>query len=339
MHPKTFCSFFLVLVAVSGYAGPNRIAVVPASGRAALAQLAASGVLEYARTDGHVFAAPAAVPSSVLSAGEVSLDPTRHTYLVYAAHARAQLPGLVCWRDGSTVLMQLSMAEAEAVARLGGELQLLPDEPHPIRLAPERSFPHQLVADTLITRLLASVSADSIRQQVQRLQDFRTRYSMAESCRAAEQYVFDYFTALGMDSVQLDTYVVWGETARNVIGTKVGRRDPEKIAIICGHMDATSQDQWNSAPGAEDNASGTVMAIEAARVLATEDFDQTVKFIAFTGEEQGLVGSYHYAQAMQNMNADITGVLNFDMIAWPGGRFGVSLFCDEGFRGFRGHNT
>jgi hypothetical protein len=329
VHKKMFCCLLLVVLAVSGYAAPSRIAAVPVSGRAALAQLASSGVMEYARTGGYLFARPSTVLDRQDAVVELSLDPDKPTYLVYADHARSQPPGLVLWQDGSTLLMQLSQAEADEVSRLGCELQLLPDEPHRLWLAPERSFSLSPDADTLIERLVGLVSADSIRSQIQRLQDFRTRFSRAESCRAAEQYVFDYFTALGMDSVELDTYDLSGTTARNVIGTKVGRRDPEKIAIICGHMDATSEDRWNLAPGAEDNASGTVMAIEAARVLASEDLDQTVKFIAFTGEEQGLVGSYHYAEQMRAVNADITGVLNFDMIAWPGGRFGVAIFCDE----------
>jgi hypothetical protein len=323
-----FCCFLLVVLAVAGYAAPSRIAVVPASGRAALEQLAQAGVMEYARTEGYVLAAPspALIPQS--SVVEVALDPGKTAYLVRTLRTQSQWPGRVLWQDGNTLLMQLSQADADEVSRLGGELQLLPDKPHDLWLAPERSFPLSPDADTLIERLLARVSPDSIRKQIQRLQDFRTRYSLAESCRAAEQYVFDYFTALGLDSVELDTFEVWGTTARNVVGTIVGHRNPEKIAIVCGHMDATSEDPDNLAPGAEDNASGTVMAIEAARVLASEELDQTVKFIAFPGEEQGLVGSFHYAEAMRGINADITGVLNFDMIAWPGGRFGVSIFCD-----------
>jgi hypothetical protein len=302
-----------------------------------LEQLAQAGVLEYCRTDGFVFAKPAAGLTSRTSSIELSLSPDRATYLVYASHARSPLPGSVLWQDGSTLLMQLSPAEADAVSRLGAELQRLPDKPHPIRLAPARSFPLP-ATDTLIERLIAKVSPDSIHKQIQRLQDFRTRYTLADSCRAAEQYVFDYFTTLGMDSVELDTWYAQGE--RNVVGTIVGHRNPEKIAIICGHMDCTSEDPYNLAPGAEDNASGTAMAIEAARVLAGEEFDQTVKFIAFTGEEQGLIGSYLYAQTMRGINADITGVLNFDMIAWPGGQFGVAIFCDSasyGLAEFEGH--
>jgi hypothetical protein len=327
MKTRIFYCFLLAALAVSGYAAPSRIAVVPASGRTALEQLAQAGVLEYVHTEGFVFAKPSAGLVARTSALEFSLSPDGATYLVYASHARSQMPGVVLWQDGSTLLMQLSPAEADAASRLGAELQRLPDQPHPIRLAPARAFSLRPDADTLIERLIARVSQDSIRKQIQRLQDFRTRYTPAESCRAAEQYVFDYFTALGLDSVELDTWYVEGE--RNVVGTIVGRRNPEKVAIICGHMDCTSENPNSYAPGAEDNASGTAMALEAARVLAGEDLDQTVKFIAFTGEEQGLVGSYHYAETMRNINAYITGALNFDMIAWPGGQFGVAIFCDS----------
>ena len=287
MKTKTFCCFLMAVIAAAGSAAPSRIAVVPASGRAALEQLAQAGVLEYARTEGFVFAKPAAGLAARPSSIELSLSPDRATYLVYASHARSELPGLVLWQDGSTLLMQLSQAEADDVSRLGAELQRLPDRPHPIWLAPARSYPLRPDADTLIERLLAKVSPDSIRKQIQRLQDFGTRFTPTDSCHASEQYVFDYFTSLGMDSVELDSYEVQGYVLHNVVGTKVGRRNPEQVAIICGHMDCTSEDPWNLAPGAEDNASGTVMAIEAARVLAGVDLDQTVKFIASPARGSG----------------------------------------------------
>jgi len=193
-----------------------------------------------------------------------------------------------------------------------------------------RSFSSSpLLPDTLIQRLVNKVSPDSIQRQIQRLQDFRTRNSPTESCRAAERYVFDYFTALGLDSVSLDSYPGSGGTWRNVVGTIRGTLNPDAVLIICGHMDATSENANVLAPGAEDNASGTVMAIEAARVLADENLDFTVKFIAFTGEEQGLYGSSYYARLMRSRNVNLVGVLNFDMIAWPGGDWGTQITTDS----------
>jgi len=54
--------------------------------------------------------------------------------------------------------------------------------------------------------------------------------------------------------------------------------------------------------------------LQAAEVLAPYNFDSTLRFILFTGEEQGLLGSEAYAEMVQNQ--DIRGVLNMDMIAW-----------------------
>ena len=179
--------------------------------------------------------------------------------------------------------------------------------------------------DTFIQRLIAKVSPDSIQARLQRLQDFATRYSPTDSCRRAEEYVASYFASLGLDSIELDSYPASGDTWRNVVGTILGRTHPEKILIICGHMDATSEIPDSLAPGCEDNGSGTCAAIEAARVLAGESLDCTVKFIAFTGEDIGLNGSDHYAREARARGDDIICAFNFDMIAWPGGSWGVRL--------------
>jgi aminopeptidase YwaD len=194
-----------------------------------------------------------------------------------------------------------------------------PPVPGPSSLVP-RPLP-----DSFIQRLIAKVSQDSIRARLQRLQDFSTRYSPTDSCRRAEEYVASYFTSLGLDSVELDPYTYGADTWRNVVGTILGRTHPEKILIVCGHMDATSEIPDSVAPGCEDNGSGTCAAIEAARVLVGESLDYTVKFIAFTGEDIGLNGSDHYATEARARGDDIICAFNFDMIAWPGGSWGVRL--------------
>jgi len=102
----------------------------------------------------------------------------------------------------------------------------------------------------------------------------------------------------------------------NVEAVKPGATHPGQIYILCAHFDAISDDPWNRAPGAEDNASGTAALLEAARVLADCRFDATLKFVAFSGEEQGLLGSAAYAAAEAAAGADIRGVFNMDMTAY-----------------------
>jgi len=205
-----------------------------------------------------------------------------------------------------------------------------PPTPRTSSLAP------QPLPDSFIQRLIAKVSPDSIQARLQRLQDFSTRYSPTDSCRRAEEYVASYFTSLGLDSVELDPYPVGGDTWRNVVGTILGKTHPEKILIVCGHMDAISEDSLRDsiAPGAEDNGSGTCAAMEAARVLAGESLDHTVRFIAFTGEEIALNGSDHYAREARARGDDIVCAFNFDMIAWPGGSWGVALVGVEAAKRF-----
>jgi photosystem II stability/assembly factor-like uncharacterized protein len=102
---------------------------------------------------------------------------------------------------------------------------------------------------------------------------------------------------------------------KNIVATKPGTVSTEQV-IICGHADDTSPDYNNRAPGADDNASGTAAAIEAARVMAFTPFKRTIKFIGWSGEEQGLYGSGEYAAEAKGRGDVINGVLNFDMIGY-----------------------
>lgn len=225
-------------------------------------------------------------------------------------------------RSGGIELGHLSPAEAERLRRDGLDVLNLPPKPFPLILPDESNIPRCVILDTFIQRIIHRISPDSIRGRMTRLQAFRTRYTPAESCRSAEQYIFDYFLSLGLDSVMFDVYQ---SGYRNAIGIKLGRRRPDAILIIGAHLDAISEDPWNLAPGMEDNGSGTAVVLEAARVLAHENLDQTVYFCTFTGEEQGLLGSDHYARLLRSQNAKVTAMLNYDMISWPGDSWGMAL--------------
>lgn len=103
---------------------------------------------------------------------------------------------------------------------------------------------------------------------------------------------------------------------RNVLAEQPGLTQPDKIVLIIGHMDSTSQTPSTYAPGADDNASGTTAVLAAARQLSQLDFEYTIRYILFTGEEQGLYGSMAYASWAASQGHDIVAVLNLDMIAY-----------------------
>jgi len=126
---------------------------------------------------------------------------------------------------------------------------------------------------------------------------FTTRSTPTTLCDKAEQYVFERFQAMGYANVAYDPYTFSSTSARNVIATKTGAEFPNRIVILGGHLDSTSPSASTNAPGANDNASGTAGVLATADILKNYSFKNTIKFIAFTGEEQGLFGSEHYANA------------------------------------------
>ncbi|HQK15527.1 MAG TPA: M20/M25/M40 family metallo-hydrolase [Anaerolineae bacterium] len=144
-----------------------------------------------------------------------------------------------------------------------------------------------------------------------------TRYSYSGVPIAkATQYVYEHLQSLGY-AVRYHTYTLSGYNLRNVIGEKPGRVHPEKIVLLTAHLDSrAAAAPHDPAPGADDNASGASALLVAADLLADMDFDYTIRLVFFTGEEQGMWGSYYYATEVYNAREAILGVLNFDMIAW-----------------------
>ena len=87
----------------------------------------------------------------------------------------------------------------------------------------------------------------------------------------------------------------------------------DEIYIICAHYDTVS-----SSPGADDDTSGTVAVLMAAFIMSQYhyQFNHTIKFVVFSGEEQGLLGSKAYAVDAAEEEWNIVGVLNADMISY-----------------------
>jgi leucyl aminopeptidase len=105
-----------------------------------------------------------------------------------------------------------------------------------------------------------------------------------------------------------------GPGGKNLIVTIPGQTTDE--VIISAHLDSIFQsgDSTTSAPGANDNGTGSATVLEAMRLLRQYRFQRTIRMILFTGEEQGLFGSAAYAN--DHPLASVLGVLNLDMFGW-----------------------
>ena len=112
--------------------------------------------------------------------------------------------------------------------------------------------------------------------------------------------------------------------AKNLVLTIPGHGpNANQQVLMTAHLDSTTNydgDPRQSAPGAEDNASGISALMEAARLFRYYKFDRTIKIIFFTGEEQGLHGSSAYVNDFRSEMSTVLGVVNLDMFGYDSDR-------------------
>lgn len=134
-----------------------------------------------------------------------------------------------------------------------------------------------------------------------------------------------------------DAFTYGGNLSKNLIITKTGTVYPNKYVIICGHYDTII------GPGVSDNGSGTSIILEAARILKDVPTEYSIKFIHFSGEEQGLVGSNHYVNNVAYQNGsqvlDIKLVLNIDQVGGLIGNNNNTITCERDTGGISSNNT
>jgi hypothetical protein len=254
------------------------------------------------------------------------------TYYTVSLRGRAPEPlgaaGRILREDGRDAVLETDPERAEALAAGGFDIArvfLRPVRPAPAR--PALPGPRGASWNPLIDEMVRSVSGPAIDADVSRLEAFVTRYCRSDSARAAAEWIRARFLAVGLDSVSLHE---WDPVySPNVVAVMPGWYEPGVSVVVGGHYDSISQ-YSQSAPGADDNASGTALMLEAARVLAGRRFERTLVFVAFGGEELGLLGSEAWAAAAAARGDRITAMINADMVGYvaPGDALDLDVITD-----------
>ncbi|MBN1968759.1 MAG: M20/M25/M40 family metallo-hydrolase [Candidatus Delongbacteria bacterium] len=185
--------------------------------------------------------------------------------------------------------------------------------------------------DPVIDDLVSHVCVDSVTSYIQKLQDFGTRYAYAENRREVALWIKNKFIEFGYENARLDSFYFEEDGCPstwqyNVEATIVGTEYPDLISIIGGHHDSISNHDPDpnpmvSAPGVDDNGSGTSGVLETARVMKMMNFQpkKTIRFVTFAAEEVMplVVGSNNYVNNnVIEKNEFVTFYLNLDMIAY-----------------------
>ncbi len=218
--------------------------------------------------------------------------------------------------------------------------------------------------DPHIAEAIQQISADHIRQTIEKLVSFQNRSTISaqdddsikagKGIGAAREWIKAELERYskncgGCLKVKTDAFMEKpGERIpapteiTNVYAVLPGSdsKQADRIVLVTGHYDSRNSDILNTtdpAPGANDDGSGTAVSLECARVLGQAagklKFRATIIFLTVAGEEQGLNGSRHFAQMAQQQGWNIEAVLNNDIVGGdigPGQDAGVVRVFSEG---------
>ncbi len=186
-------------------------------------------------------------------------------------------------------------------------------------------FPGAIMAneDSIVFRIVASdrrpvpiqemvsrVDSHLIRAYIQQTafpRHFSTHPAQLDSTKnRLERFMREEGLDVYRQSFSYNTY-----TAQNILARKPGHVNDSITYVIDAHFDSVSQ-----GPGADDNATGVAGLMEAIRILSDYEFENSLRFIGFDVEEQGLIGSQRYVQQGIPAYEKTAGVLNFEMIGY-----------------------
>ncbi len=191
---------------------------------------------------------------------------------------------------------------------------------------------------------LAAPSAERLKTDVKTMVGFGTRHTVSTTTDpkrgigAARDWAAGRFTAIGArcgGCITVDRIArrftgpraPTGVVVEDVLGIQKGR-DPNRVVIVGAHIDSRVTDVMNAtsdAPGANDNASGVALVLEAARLLSQRTFDATIVYAVFSGEEQGLWGAELLADIAKARGWQVSAMLNNDIVGNTIGQGGVRV--------------
>lgn len=184
--------------------------------------------------------------------------------------------------------------------------------------------------DDDIASIVEHISADRISQNIQTLVAFGTRSSCSDAGNAtqgigaARDWIKSQMSVNAGEKTALYAYAQTGcgtpaMQRHDVVAWLPGAAHPERVIVVGGHYDSRTvdvADGTSPAPGANDSGSQTAVVLELAHAFAGHSFDASVVFVAFAGEEQGLVGSKALAADIASVvsNAQVVAMLNCDIV-------------------------
>jgi len=180
--------------------------------------------------------------------------------------------------------------------------------------------------DTLVYSIISQINASSLEEYIRTIQGFGPHPTGSTALSRLRDYLYNELLRVGLE-VHLLPWSYKLRQGDNIEATLEGSGSVQTMVLIGAHYDSIS-----ISPGADDDGSGVAGVLAIAHAMGQYQFNCTVKFVLYSGEEQGLLGSHEYAQEARKQNDNIIGVLNLDGVGYAASTEGgkkVWNFVDE----------
>jgi Zn-dependent M28 family amino/carboxypeptidase len=163
---------------------------------------------------------------------------------------------------------------------------------------------------------LKQVSTERLQMYVKQIEGLRHGWENFESLEKRASFIEETFRSFGL-SVENQEVPFHGRTYRNITATLEGADHEKEWFLLGAHYDAAS-----GSPGADDNASGVAVLLEAAHILNTLKLQRTVQFVAFTLEEPQpqtvhfLIGSEFFAKEAKRLKRRYRAVFVLESVGY-----------------------
>lgn len=172
--------------------------------------------------------------------------------------------------------------------------------------------------------IVTTISATNILADLTAFENLGVKQIGTTALDNTQAWIKNRYQSLGYTDIVEQSFSYSNGTTNNIIITKVGTVYPDKYVIIDGHYDTIN------GPGTNDNGSGTVLLLELARLLKNVDTAYSIKFIHFSGEEDGLIGSNYYVNnTVIPQSLDIELVFNIDEVGGVRGMVNDTIICEQ----------
>lgn len=172
--------------------------------------------------------------------------------------------------------------------------------------------------------IVSKTSEENILNDLTTFENFGIKTVGSKALTATETWITNRYKDLGYELIELQPFTYRRGTSNNIIITKTGTKFPDTYIIIDAHYDTIN------GPGTNDNGTGTVLILELARLLKDIDTEYSIKFIHFSGEEDGLIGSKHYVEnTVIPEKLDIKLVFNIDEVGGVKGLTNDTIVCER----------